>query len=1057
MRETRAERVEIRLLGEFGVWIDGRAIPPSAWELRRPAEIVKILALARGHRLARDQVVETLFGHLDPDAGAAALHKAASQARSVLGASDAVVLQSREVALAPAAEVSTDLEHFEQAARRALDSGKKELCASAAALYGGELLPGDRYADWADARRESVRALHLTLLRRAGAWANVVELEPCDERAQLSLMRLYADSGNRAAALRQFRRLREALGKELGIAPSSEAIELYESLSRGPPTLAPLAKAEALIGREVELARARGCWRKAAAGQGGILLVRGEAGIGKTRFCEQLLADAAADDATTLRGGASEVELGANYGPVAEALDRLLLARPDFAERLTEPALKTMARLASAAPCWPESLSDRLDRQLVLSAVAQLLTLAAKERPVMFFVDDLHAADDSTLELVHYLIRMARFDRMLIVAALRPELRPKLEQLRASLLGRSAASEIELGPLSRSEITALVARVARKTMPSAVSEAIWTRAAGNPFFSEALAAAVGPEGQIEPPPGLFDVLEQGLSSLSAELYAALECAAVLGDSFGSEDFLAFVAHPEATALELLQAARQARLIVPSGHGFRFRHALLREAILQKLPEPRRRELEAQAALVQSRAGGSAASIATHLLRAGRDQEAARWLVQAAYDDYAVAAYASALGYLDLALERREPEPELLALRAELLLATGAPDSPVAFEQAIRATRGERREQLRVKLCEARVAVGDIAGATRSLAEIGDLENLDDRVRKLFLTAELDWFRGNFASAEYAADQGLALARALGPGRTLSEAVLMRSLVAHSRGRWPDLVRAQMLDVDRIRDLSASIHEGHLCMTEAYLYGTGSYAKVAAFARELLGAAERAGTRRAIAFALCLLGESELLTGELAAAQQHLDRSLRLSLELGSTGAASLAVTRLAETALYGGAAEQARALLGEALELARRSPYCRRHLLERVYGVRVRAAEPGGSPSVVEEAEVAIQGPEESCAGCSITLTIPVTIACAQSGDLDRARRYLSSSEAGISLLWRGTTWEGALDEARAAVAAAEGDRARAGDLLVQAARVFVRAGQKLDAERCRQSREALD
>src|SRR5688572_15606360 len=145
MRESRAERVEIRLLGEFAVWIDGRSIPPSAWELKRPAEIVKLLALAPQRRLTRDQVVESLFGHLDSDAGAAALHKAASQARSVMAASDAVVLQSGEVALAPAAEVTTDLEQFELAARRALQSGDRKLCASAAALYGGELLPADRY------------------------------------------------------------------------------------------------------------------------------------------------------------------------------------------------------------------------------------------------------------------------------------------------------------------------------------------------------------------------------------------------------------------------------------------------------------------------------------------------------------------------------------------------------------------------------------------------------------------------------------------------------------------------------------------------------------------------------------------------------------------------------------------------------------------------------------------------------------------------------------------------------------------------------------------------
>jgi hypothetical protein len=266
----------------------------------------------------------------------------------------------------------------------------------------------------------------------------------------------------------------------------------------------------------------------------------------------------------------------------------------------------------------------------------------------------------------------------------------------------------------------------------------------------------------------------------------------------------------------------------------------------------------------------------------------------------------------------------------------------------------------------------------------------------------------------------------------------------------------MLDVERVRELSSSIHEGHLCTTQGFLYGASSYAQVAAFARELLAAAERNGTRRAVAFALCLLGETELLTGELAAAQQHLDRSVQLSLELGSTGAASLAVIRLAESALQAGAGERARSLLKEALELARRSPYCRRHLLERVYGARVRAADSAQLPAVVAEAELAIAGPDETCVACAINLAVPLTIACARHGDLPRAQRYLSISERSLALLWRGTTWEGALDEARAAVAAAKGERQQASDLLVQAARIFSRAGQKLDAERCRQGREAL-
>ena len=991
MRESRAARVEIRLLGEFGVWIDGRAIPPSAWQLTGSADIVKILSLAPQYRLAREALVEALWGRADAEAGSAALQKTIAEARAVLAASDVLVAVSREIALAPGAEIDTDLEQFERAAQKALAGRSKELCASAAALYGGELLPADRLADWAEARRESARALHRELLRRSGTSCDDVELETSDERAQLALIRLYAESGNRTAALRQFRLFREALAKKLGAAPSSEAIELYESLSRGPATSAPSSRAERMMGREGELTQARALLRRAAAGQGGILLVRGEAGSGKTRFCEELLAEAASDGSTSLRGGGGH----ASFCPVVEPLDRLLRSRPDLAQHVAEPARQTVARLAGVAPRWPDAYAERPDRQLVFSAVAQPLTLAARERPVLLFIDDLHALDDSTIELLHYLATMARFERILLVAAIRPEARAELERL------RDGAHEIEL------------------------------------------AAVAAPE-------------PESLAPLSGDLRAMLERAAVLGDAFLSEQFFAFAALPETAALELLQALRKARLLDTTTGGFRFRRTLLREAVLRELPEERRRELEAEAALARSRTGGSARSIAHHLQRAGRDDQAAEWLVQAAYDERGVAAHASALRCLEHALERREPEVELLALRADLLLATGAGEAASAFEQAVRRARGARREQLCIQWTEAQLALGDTKAAAHAYSEIGDVGDLHDRVRKLVLGAELDWLRGDLDGAERRAEQGLSFARALGPGRALSDAVQLRSLLAHRRGRWPDHVRAQMLDADRVRELSASIHEGQLCGAQAYLYGAGSYAKVAVFAQELLSAAERAGTRRAIAFALCLLGESELLTGELTAARQHLDRSVRLSLELGSTGAAALATTRLAETALYHADYEQARSLLGAALELARRSPHCRRHLLHRVYGVKARGAYALQAAGVVAEAEVAIRGRDETCTSCAITFAIPASIACARDGEIGRARHYLSSAELCVQTFWRGTTWDGALDEARAAVATAAGERERASDLLVQAARTFTRGGQKLDAERCRQGREAL-
>jgi DNA-binding SARP family transcriptional activator len=186
-REDRLvmECLEVRLLGGFQVLRDGGLVPQEAWQHRRGAELVKVLALARGHRLHREQVIEALWPELPYDAALANLHKAAHFARRAIGETDAVVVHGGLVALAPGAVVKTDVEGFE--------------AESDPALYGGELLPEDRYADWASEARERLRLAYLGSLRARGRWEEVVAEEPTDEEAHRSLMRTYAEAGNRSA------------------------------------------------------------------------------------------------------------------------------------------------------------------------------------------------------------------------------------------------------------------------------------------------------------------------------------------------------------------------------------------------------------------------------------------------------------------------------------------------------------------------------------------------------------------------------------------------------------------------------------------------------------------------------------------------------------------------------------------------------------------------------------------------------------------------------------------------------------------------------------------
>jgi len=172
-----------------------------------------------------------------------------------------------------------DAVRFEELARRALAAGDAAAAREAIALYGGELLPADRYEEWAETRREQLRQSHLDLLRLDGRWEAVAELDPGDERAHLALMRRHAANGDRHAALRQFDRLDRALRQELGVAPGPEASALRDRMLAAHDVFP--RRDGPLIGRDLEISIAERALLDAAAGGNRTLIISGEAGAGK--------------------------------------------------------------------------------------------------------------------------------------------------------------------------------------------------------------------------------------------------------------------------------------------------------------------------------------------------------------------------------------------------------------------------------------------------------------------------------------------------------------------------------------------------------------------------------------------------------------------------------------------------------------------------------------------------------------------------------------------------------------------------------------------------------
>jgi DNA-binding CsgD family transcriptional regulator len=459
-----------------------------------------------------------------------------------------------------------------------------------------------------------------------------------------------------------------------------------------------------LVGRDAELARLRGLLQDAAAGRAVTGLVSGDAGIGKSRLVDEAMQIAERDGFTVLCGQCAEIGDSVPYLPFADAfraapphIEEAIKARPVLSRLLPDGGGQTQ-----------EADWAGLTRQQMFGAVLSLLSELAADSPVLLVIEDLHWADATTRHLVTFLARMLHRERIAIIGTYRTDDLDRRHPLRgviAELLRLPMVALVELGPLSAAALAEILSNAPNAPFPlsAATLNSLVERAEGNAYYAEELltasSCAEDTDGTL--PTGLAELLLSRVERVSDAAQQVLRAAAVAGGGAPDDLVRAASGLPDDTYDDAVREAAGASLLAPDGPDrYRFRHALLREAVYGDLMPGERTRLHARLASLLTTAfattePGAAAELAHHSMASYDIPGAFTASVRAGAEAEGIGAPAEAHRHYDLALE--------LWVRVE------------AAERLAGMTRGK----LGLKSALAAAASGDVPRAVHLLRRIRD--------------------------------------------------------------------------------------------------------------------------------------------------------------------------------------------------------------------------------------------------------------------------------------------------------------------------------------------------
>lgn len=549
-----------------------------------------------------------------------------------------------------------------------------------------------------------------------------------------------------------------------------------------------------LVGREEERRRLRRALAAAAEARPSLTLVLGEAGIGKSRLVSDLAEHAEAEGVLVLRGEC--LPLGGEdfqYAPIASILAEI--PPPALQAAMSALPARAMLELANVFPELAQTVEESgtpagaVPQSRLFHWIFAVLRALTAQRRTLVLIEDAHWADRSSRDFLRFVVPKLRSEQLAIVVTMRDQaqhgdsaMRKRAKTMRIVLTELQHAprvSRIHLSRLTKDDVTTMLRGLVGHPPPAELVETVWARGQGNPFYTEALTAGAGDDGRALPPE-LREVLLLPMDDLSPPARDIIRIIAVAGRPVSPSLIGAAVALSDEGLLSALSEAIDHDVLVSDAESFRFRHALLGEAVYNELNAAERTALHGRlaAALDAGAESPNPAELGRHWEAAGRLGPALRAYFDAGLANSDVSAYSEALGHLEHALElwdRAQPVHEsvpfdradILGKAAEAARLTGNYHRAqelcrMALDSLDEATDSARAAALYERLgrYEPWNIEASRAAYARAMELLGDVPTAQ-RARLLAddaLALSWDW---RWAEAEAAAERALATAQQAG--------------------------------------------------------------------------------------------------------------------------------------------------------------------------------------------------------------------------------------------------------------------------------------------------------